>query len=157
MGGAARGQLPDLIGTGAGLTILGGALLASVYFSVPHRLTKPLQQWSNTDWSRHIEDLIACPHPGLTPEGLASMHLALGKQYFDGDEPAALKHYAAAIDLVSDQPDLLCIFGDSILRDGHVDLAISVYRRRAADRPRPRRPRGQGSRNCKTAGASRGH
>ena len=82
-----RGQLPDLIRTGAALTISCGAVLASVLVSVPDRLTKPLQQWNANDWSTHVEDLLARPHPGLAPVGLAGMHLSLGGQYFDTDEP----------------------------------------------------------------------
>ena len=56
-----RGQLPDLIRTGAALAISCGAVLASVLVSVPERLPKPVQQWSDSDWSTHIEDLLARP------------------------------------------------------------------------------------------------
>ncbi len=132
-----RGQLPELLGTGAALTISCGAVLASVLFSAPARLAKPFPQWSKDDWSAHVEYLLACPHPGLTPVGLASMHLSLGRHYFDTDEPTARKHYAAAIALVSEEPDLLCTMGDQILQDGQVDLAASVYRRVLESGPRP--------------------
>ena len=63
------------------------------------------------------------------PEGLAEMHLSLGWLYSDTDQSAALKQYAAAINVASGRPDLLCTIGDQILQNGQVDLAISVYQR----------------------------
>ncbi len=124
-----RGQRSDLIGTGAALTLSFAAVLASVLLSVPQRLTKPLKQWSNTDWEAQIEDVFAFPHPGLDVPRQVALHLYVGEKFFETDKPAALKHYAAAIDLASPYPDLLCAFGDRMLNNGNVDIAISVYRR----------------------------
>ncbi len=124
-----RGQLSELTRTGAALTISCAAVLASVLFSAPHRLTKPLEQWTTADWLTHIEDLLARRGPGLKPADVAAMHLFLGGRCFETDEPAAREHYAAAVELVSGNADHLCELGDRILDNGQVDVAISVYQR----------------------------
>jgi hypothetical protein len=124
-----RGQLPELIGTGAALAISCGAVLAGLYFSVPERLTKPFDQWNAVDWTTHYEDLLARRHPGLAPLDLVSMHDFLGGHYLDTNQRLAREHYEAASDLLSGHPDILCKLGDRILDHGQVDLAISVYQR----------------------------
>lgn len=124
-----RGQLPELIKTGAALTLSGAAVLASVYATVPERLTRPLPQWDADDWSAHCEDLLSRPHPGLKPADLASMHYLLGSRYIDTDPRLGLEHYTAAIELVSDQPDRLFKLADRLRQSGQIDLAILAYRR----------------------------
>jgi hypothetical protein len=123
------GQMPDLIRTGAVLTLSFGVVLASVLFSVPDRLTKPIQQWTADDHSMHLEDLLARPHPGLKPAQLASLHSNFARLCFETNPRVSLEHYAEAIDLMPDDPDLLCEMGDRLWKDGQVDQAISVYRR----------------------------
>ncbi len=124
-----RGQLREMLGTGAVLAISCAAVLASVLATAPHRLTKPLVEWDSSDFTAHLEDLLARPHPGLTPAALASMHVYLGGLYFDRDRRLALEHYDTAIELVAAYPDHLCQLGDLILNNGQADVARSVYRR----------------------------
>jgi len=124
-----RGQMPDLVRIGAALTILAGVVLASVLLSVPDRLLKPLDQWNSNDWSMHVTDLLARPHPGLKPIDLASMHCVVARQCFDTNPRIALEHYAAADELTPEQPDLLCEIADRLVLVGKVELAISMYQR----------------------------
>jgi tetratricopeptide (TPR) repeat protein len=124
-----RGQVPQLIGTGAVLTISGGAVLASLFFSVPERLAIPLPQWSADDWSTHCEDLLARPHLGLKPADLAGMHYLLGTCCVDTNPRLSLEHYDAAIELVSGEPDRLFKLGDRLLRSRQIELAMAAYRR----------------------------
>ena len=59
-----RGQWADLITTAAALTLSLGAVLASAWFSAPHRLKIPLDQWGNAEWTAHFEDLLSRPDRG---------------------------------------------------------------------------------------------
>jgi hypothetical protein len=122
-----RGQIPDLVRTGATLAILAGVVLASVLLSVPDRLLKPLDRWNSNDWSTHVVDLLARPHPGLTPTDLATMHCVVARKSFDTNPRFALEHYAAAEDLTPEQPNLLCEIADRLVLVGKVDLGISMY------------------------------
>ena len=125
-----RGQLPDLIGTGAALTLSCGAVLASVYLfgsRPPDKAAAAVER--RTIMSMHLEDLLARPHPGLKPAQLASLHSALGGLTFDKNPGEALKHYAAAIELTPAEPNLLCDFGDRLMQNGQFDRAMSVYQR----------------------------
>jgi len=124
-----RGQLADLSRTAAALTLSIAFLFASVWFSVPDRLKKPIDQWGNAEWMAHFKDLISRPNQGLDVARKATLHLCLAEQYLETDKPAALRQYAEAVDLASAYPILLRGLGDRILSSGNVELAISVYRR----------------------------
>ncbi|HTU24784.1 MAG TPA: tetratricopeptide repeat protein [Pirellulales bacterium] len=91
-----RGQLRSFATVSLVLALSGAAVAASLWYSVPVRLTKPLAQWTKKDWLTHWLDIQSRPYPGLSSEELVDIGTTLT---YDGKPVNAIPMLERAIKL----------------------------------------------------------
>ncbi|HTU25498.1 MAG TPA: hypothetical protein VMF30_08880, partial [Pirellulales bacterium] len=123
------GQARELVRDGVVPALCVGALLVGVIVSTPERLMKSLPQWAPNDWREHYEDILSRPLTALKPGEQARLHSLMGVICARIDPEQATQQFLIAVDIVWDEPEILCELADLMAPRGQVDLAIQVYRR----------------------------